>query len=165
MVDSIVATGAVGERRARRARRWSRSVVRALLARARHGTLVVHDAQGSRRYGRGAPEVEVRIHDERTYDALLRGGAKGFGASYTDGWWDCDDVTTLVRYTIRNLEPLMRRLDVLARRAAPLRRLRRRAGGADQERDRANIRAHYDLGNDFYALMLDETMMYSCAYF
>ncbi|MDE3147711.1 MAG: class I SAM-dependent methyltransferase [Acidobacteriota bacterium] len=165
MVDSIVATGAVGERRARRARRWSRSVVRALLARARHGTLVVHDAQGSRRYGRGAPEVEVRIHDERTYDALLRGGAKGFGASYTDGWWDCDDVTTLVRYAIRNLEPLMRRLDVLARRAAPLRRLRRRAGGADQERDRANIRAHYDLGNDFYALMLDESMMYSCAYF
>ena len=47
----------------------------------------------------------------------------------------------------------------------PLTRLWQRLERVDKERDRANVRAHYDLDNDFYSLMLDETTMYSCAYF
>ena len=89
----------------------------------------------------------------------------GFGESYTDGWWDSDDLTLVVRFVIKNLSPLMRRLDAVARTLAPLSHLHQRFERVDKERDRANIRAHYDLGNDFYSLMLDETMMYSCAYF
>ena len=89
----------------------------------------------------------------------------GFGESYTDGWWDCDDLTLVVRFVIKNLSPLMRRLDAVARTLAPLSHLRQRFERVDKDRDRANIRAHYDLGNEFYSLMLDETMMYSCAYF
>lgn len=89
----------------------------------------------------------------------------GFGESYTDGWWDSDDLTLAVRFVIRNMSPLMHRLDALARLRAPLTHMWQRMERVDKERDRANIRAHYDLGNDFYSLMLDETMMYSCAYF
>jgi len=89
----------------------------------------------------------------------------GFGESYTDGWWDSDDLTLAVRFVIRNMSPLMHRLDALARVWAPLTRLWQRLERVDKDRDRENIRAHYDLGNDFYSLMLDETMMYSCAYF
>ena len=89
----------------------------------------------------------------------------GFGESYTDGWWDCDDLTLVVRFVVRNIAPLTRRLDALARFRAPLTKLRQRVARIDKERDRANIRAHYDLSNDFYSLMLDDTMMYSCAFF
>ena len=165
VTESIVPAGGVASRRARRERLWSRFLIRTLLSRARHGTLVVSDATGTRRYGRGGTEVNVRIHDARTYHALVRGGSTGFGESYTDGWWDCDDLTSVVRFVIRNIEPLTRRLDTVARFCAPLTRLRQRFARVDKERDRANIRAHYDLGNDFYSLMLDDTMMYSCAYF
>ncbi len=165
MTESIVPAAGVAARRARRARRTSEIIVRTLLSRARHGTLVLHDASGERRYGRGGPEVHVTVHDARTYHAVLLGGSIGFGESYTDGWWDGDDLTEVVRFVIRNLEPLLHRLDALARRLAPVSRWRQRVQRVDKERDRANIRAHYDLGNDFYSLMLDDTMMYSCAYF
>ena len=165
VTESIVPSRGVAARRARRERRWSRVLIRALLSRARHGTLVVSDATGTRRYGHGAPEVHVLVHDTRTYHALVRGGSMGFGESYTDGWWDCDDLTAVVRFVIRNIEPLTRRLDTLARFRAPLTRIRQRFARVDKERDRANVRAHYDLGNEFYSLMLDDTMMYSCAFF
>jgi len=163
--ESIVPHKGVAARRARRAWRGSEVLVRVLLSRARRGTLVLQDASGSRRYGRGLPEVHVTVHDRRTYHALIRGGSIGFGESYTDGWWDCDDLTAVVRFVLSNLQPLMRRLDALARRVAPLTHLAQKFQRVDKARDRANIRAHYDLGNEFYSLMLDETMMYSCAYF
>lgn len=165
MTESIVPAKGIAARRARRARRGSELFVRALLRRARQGTLVLSDATGTRRYGQGAPEINVTVHDPRTYHALWRGGSIGFGESYTDGWWDCDDVTSLVRFVIANMRPLMRRLDAAARVWSPFTRTVQRLERIDKERDRANIRAHYDLGNDFYSLMLDETMMYSCAYF
>ena len=165
MLESIVPAKGVAARRAPRVKRASEIVVRLLLSKARYGTLEVSDANSTRSYGRGAPVVHVTVHDPRAYHSLVRGGSKGFGESYTDGWWDTDDLATLVRFAIRNLAPLMRPLDALARRAAPLTRQWRRLGRVDKERDRSNIRAHYDLGNEFYSLMLDETMMYSCAYF
>ena len=59
----------------------------------------------------------------------------------------------------------MRVIDRMGRAEAritdPFRRLRSRG----RIRDRRNVRAHYDLSNDFFALMLDETMTYSCALF
>ena len=150
MANSIIPAKGVAERRARRARRASEIVVRTLLSRARHGTLCLSDSSSTRRYGRGGPEVQVTIRDTRTYHALLLGGSVGFGESYTDGWWDCDDLTMVVRFVIKNLSPLMRRLDAVARTFAPLSHLWQRLERVDKERDRANIRAHYDLGNDFY---------------
>ncbi len=165
MSESIVPVKGIAARRAPRVKRASEVVLRLLLSKARYGTLELSDANGTRSYGRGAPVVSVTVHDPRTYHSLVRGGSKGFGESYTDGWWDTDDLATLVRFVIRNLAPLMRPLDRLARAAAPLTRQWRRLERVDKERDRSNIRAHYDLGNDFYSLMLDETMMYSCAFF
>ncbi len=165
MAKSIIPTKGIAARRARRARRASEILVRALLTRSRHGTLVLSDFSGARRYGRGGPEVHVAVSDPRTFDALLRGGSIGFGESYTEGWWESDDLTLAVRFVIKNLSPLMSRVDAVARALAPLSHVWQRLERVDKERDRANIRAHYDLGNDFYSLMLDETMMYSCAYF
>jgi cyclopropane-fatty-acyl-phospholipid synthase len=163
--ESIIPVKGVAARRAPRVKRFSEVVIRSLLARARYGTLELTDERGTRRYGRGAPVVSATVHDARTFHALLLGGSKGFGESYTDGWWESDDLTAFVRFVIRNMSQLMRPLDRLARATAPLTHQWRRFERVDRERDRKNIRAHYDLGNDFYSLMLDESMMYSCAYF
>ena len=92
-------------------------------------------------------------------------GSVGLGESYADGWWDADDLTALLRVLARNV----RRTDGVRRAAHrlsapvtdPLRRLRRQ----DLRRDKDDVRAHYDLGNDFFERLLDETMMYSSAVF
>jgi cyclopropane-fatty-acyl-phospholipid synthase len=143
----------------------ARLIARRLLRRLDAGTVVIVEGDRESRFGESGPVVRVVVHDARAYAAVLRQGSVGFGASYADGWWDCDDLTGLVRVLVRATAPLGRRADRWARTIAPARTLRRRATGSDRSRDRANIRAHYDISNEFFELMLDETMMYSCAFF
>jgi cyclopropane-fatty-acyl-phospholipid synthase len=115
----------------------------------------------------GADELtaHVQVHDPRTYRAVLTGGSVGLGRSYLEGWWDVDDLTAFLRLlnrATRRYDParsgLSRAFGRVTDRARALRR-------PDPQRDRANIRAHYDLGNEFFELMLDETRMYSSAWF
>jgi cyclopropane-fatty-acyl-phospholipid synthase len=67
---------------------------------------------------------------------------------------------------IRNMSPIDAVHNRLQRLSGPLTdRIRRRRWGDTRQRNRDDIAAHYDLGNDFFALFLDETMTYSCAVF
>lgn len=129
------------------------------------GTLLVRDDKGELCLGSGEPQIRVQVNDRRTYGALLRRGSVGLGQSYIDGWWDCDGLTELVRVLLRNRRTLGEAQDLLGRFTAsmtdPLKRLSRRSPAAD----RRDVRAHYDIGNDFFSLMLDPTMSYSCALF
>ncbi len=151
----------------------SRRIVRAMLARVRTGTVVLVEGERTATFGEGRPLARVVVHDPRAYGTLLRQGSVGLGASYAAGWWDCDELTDLVRILERVTTPARRRADALARRSAPLvEPLRRLAEWVrppervrTREQDRLHVRAHYDLSNDFFAQMLDETMMYSCAFF
>jgi cyclopropane-fatty-acyl-phospholipid synthase len=106
----------------------------------------------------------VEVHSPRFYRSLL-GGSVGLGESYRDGLWDCDDLVALIRIVVRNL----RGLDRWRRRArpllAPLQRTLWRVPRNSRRAARRHISAHYDLGNDLFALFLDESMMYSSAVF
>jgi cyclopropane-fatty-acyl-phospholipid synthase len=126
------------------------------------GTLEVELPGGAtRRFGSGPP-VRLEIHDTAFFRRLATRGKLALGESYTAGEWDTDDLVGL-------FELLMRNADAAAERHAHLRRLielrprvHRRNGPL---RSRRNIAYHYDLGNELFALMLDETMTYSCAVF
>jgi cyclopropane-fatty-acyl-phospholipid synthase len=104
------------------------------------------------------------VHRPSFYRSLLRGSIGG-ALSYADGAWDCDDLVALVRVAIRNLDTLER----LQAAVAPLLRPLRTAGDwlhrNTRSRSRRNIAQHYDLGNDLFELMLDETMSYSAGIF
>ncbi len=173
MTETIVPSSPPRELATKRPSRVGPVVARTLLRKLRGGTLIVSDPRGERRYGAGRPEVRLSVFNDRAYGATLARGSRGFGQSYVAGWWECDDLTGLVRILLRSLAPLGARLDRAARFVAPLRdaigarRYRERPGDdvRARERDRAQVRAHYDLSNDFFELMLDETMMYSCALF
>ncbi len=145
--------------------RLAAGVVKRLGRRIRYGSIVVIDDSGERTLGSGSPTVRVTVHDPRAFWALIRSGSVGLGTSYVNGWWDCDDLTVLVQLLERNLAGMGRRLDRWARAAAPLLPRSHRRMRTDKDRDRANVRAHYDLGNEFFEQMLDETMSYSCAFF
>jgi cyclopropane-fatty-acyl-phospholipid synthase len=122
-------------------------------------------ARGAQVSGTGTPDVTVRVHDPRAFSTVLRGGTVGLATSYRDGWWDADDLTGLVRVLSRRTAGMRRVLDGAARKGgapvAAVKRLR----PPTQADDRRHIAAHYDLSNEFFSLMLDPTMTYSCAYF
>jgi cyclopropane-fatty-acyl-phospholipid synthase len=150
--------------------RPARAVVRSLLRRTRHGTLTI-DENGSRRTfgaagvgGAGGPAVSVTVHDRRFYRALLR-GSLGVSDAYTAGWFDCDELPELARLAALNMPALDRwRRSVRPLVAGPQAAVRWWQRNTPA-RARRHIAAHYDIGNDLFRLMLDETMMYSCAIF
>jgi cyclopropane-fatty-acyl-phospholipid synthase len=143
----------------------SRKVLLALAARIRTGTLLVTEGDTLHRLGRGLPVVHIRVDDERAWPMILRGGSRGLGEAYINGWWKADDLVAALEILLAAMVPTTRRLDRLTNRLAPL--VDRLSSGprSDQEVDRRNIRAHYDVSNEFFALMLDDTMAYSCGIF
>jgi cyclopropane-fatty-acyl-phospholipid synthase len=142
----------------------ARAAVVALGRHLREGTVVLHEGPARTVLGAGDPTVHLRINDPRTFAALLR-GSRGLGEAYVRGWWDSDDLTTLVRVLLRGSSGIRGVLDRLGAAARPLLDPPARLRPPDRSADRRNIRAHYDIGNDFFALMLDQTMTYSCALF
>jgi cyclopropane-fatty-acyl-phospholipid synthase len=148
--------------------RAARALVRTLLARTRGGELVLVDDERLLRFGMAEPaqplRAEVRVLSPRFYSTLLRGSV-GLGESYMEGLWDCDDLVALTRIAARNAGALDRLRRACAPLLVPLQRWTRRPLGNNQRRSRAQIAAHYDLGNELFSLFLDPTMMYSCAVF
>jgi cyclopropane-fatty-acyl-phospholipid synthase len=138
------------------------AVLECVLAGLEGGTLEVElPGGGTRRFGAGPP-VRLTIHDPAFFRRLATRGKVGFGESYTAGEWDADDLVALFELLLRNADRAAGGHGTV-RRILELRpRLQRRNGLA---RSRRNIAYHYDLGNDLFALMLDETMTYSCAVF
>ncbi len=129
------------------------------------GTLTIEEAGQRWRFGAGDPEVRLVVRDPAFWSRVALGGSVGAGESYMDGAWDCDDLVGLTRLLLRNRPVLDGMEGGLARLSAPLRGLAHRLNRNTRAGSRRNIAAHYDLGNEFYRLWLDETLMYSCAYF
>jgi cyclopropane-fatty-acyl-phospholipid synthase len=137
------------------------------LARLTRGALRIRDGGETHAFGaeRSGIEATIDVLDPAFYVETVLGGSVGAGESYMMGRWRADDLTALVRLMIDNRNTLDTMEGGLAQLSAPLRHAahwmhRNTRGGA-----RRNIAAHYDAGNDFFALVLDETMMYSCALF
>jgi cyclopropane-fatty-acyl-phospholipid synthase len=107
----------------------------------------------------------VRIHDPAFYRRVALNGSVGAAESYMDGQWDCDELVALVRILVRNRD----RLDAMERGPARVGGAAMRAWSAlrrnTQAGSRRNIAAHYDLGNEFFRLFLDDNLMYSSALF
>jgi cyclopropane-fatty-acyl-phospholipid synthase len=146
----------------------ARAALRAL-ERLQHGALTLITPEGQQlRFGQtsGAAPVEAELHlrNWALPAAALRRGDIGVAETYIDGDWESPDLAALLRLMLANrsvvddlihgtwLGRLWYRLRHLARRNT-------------RSRSRANIHAHYDLGNDFYRLWLDPTLTYSSAWF
>jgi cyclopropane-fatty-acyl-phospholipid synthase len=148
----------------------ARVLAHRMLTQVRGGTLRVSDPHGTRAFGRPGRttqpplEAAITVHDPRFYARLLAERSIGLGESYADSWWDADDLTSVLRLAHRSLSRAHPVLDRVHRMITPAVDpfARRRP---DRQRDRHNVRAHYDLGNDLFRRVLDATMMYSCAVF
>ncbi len=137
-----------------------------LLQHLRHGSLSLQLPDGSvQRFGCGnGPLALMRLHNWKVFGAALKSGDIGFAESYIAGDWSTPQLADLLRLLIANREPLDEVVygSWLGRLAYRLRHLLNRNSKTNS---RKNIHAHYDLGNAFYEIWLDETMNYSSALF
>ncbi len=140
----------------------------AAAARISVGCLIVVLPDGRRRaFGDPASErrAEIRIHDAAAAVRLLLRGETGAGEAYMDGLWSSPDLEALIELAALNRSAMGLGRGWWRRLLQVSRTLAHRARRNTRDQARRNISAHYDLGNDFYRLFLDETMTYSSAVF
>jgi cyclopropane-fatty-acyl-phospholipid synthase len=135
----------------------------------RKGKLTVIDAEGKRHVFAGTPglEVTMRLTDPKLYKSLVFNPELAAGEAYMDGTMRFEDGSTLkdflTLFSVNRLSlgsyPLQKVLRAIKMRFRK-RQQSNRKGQAQQ-----NVAHHYDLGNEFYKLFLDDNMLYSCAYF
>jgi cyclopropane-fatty-acyl-phospholipid synthase len=113
----------------------------------------------------GEPRATITVHDARLFRAVALGGHLGAVEAYLDGWWATDDLTALVRLMVQNRAVLDTLELGLTRLLVPVRRAWHAWHRNSRRGSRRNIAAHYDLGNEFFATFLDDTLTYSCGIF
>ena len=117
----------------------------------------------------GDPEhalhAQLFVHNDRFFSRAVFGGDIGLGESFMDGDWSSPDLVALVRATVRNMEFLDAGNRVVSGLARVAHRVQHWRNDNTQTGSRKNIAYHYDLGNEFYKLFLDETLAYSCGCF
>ena len=110
-------------------------------------------------------DATLTIHSKDFWSRLLWRGGVGLAEGYIVGDWTSEDTVAVLRLLAVNLQSL----NAFANRTLWLKKLWRVGRNNDasdtRRRDRKNISAHYDLGNDFFQLFLDPTLAYSSGYF
>src|SRR5688572_6133840 len=109
----------------------------------------------------GSRPWDVAVHDDRLFRRVVLDGAVGLGDAYVEGWWDCDAPDQLFDRLLSS--GVQRHIDFDRQNLATT-LLARLTNPQSLARARRNSDAHYDLGNDLFAAMLDPTMTYTCGY-
>ena len=147
---------------------FARRLFTVAVARLKVGSLTIESPAGGSRVidsGNPGPSATLLVRDSAFYRRMVLGGEIGFGEAYQDGLCDSPDLVAVIELAALN----RRAVDL---NSGPMRLLargkaislhRRRSNTVAQSKD--NIHEHYDMGNDFFRLFLDETMTYSSAVF
>ena len=139
-----------------------------LLRQLRSGTLDLQLPDGTQmRFGSGAetePRGAMRLRNWKVCGAALRSGDIGFAECFIDEDWTSPDLVELLKVFIANREAVESAI-YGSWWGSLLYRVKHLLNANSRRGSRKNIHAHYDLGNPFYQLWLDETMSYSAAWF
>jgi cyclopropane-fatty-acyl-phospholipid synthase len=136
--------------------------------RIQRGELVVHLPDGTtRRFGdpSSGHTAELRVHHAEAARRILLAGDLGAGEAYIDGLWSSPDLGLVAKLAAINREALGLSRGWWRVPAKLVKTIRHRLRRNTIAGARRNIATHYDLGNDFYRLFLDETLTYSSAVF
>ena len=109
----------------------------------------------------GSEPWSIQVHNEKVWDRVLSQKQLGFAESYMDGWWDCQQLDVMLTKLLSiNVLKLLKPSPALALHVAKSTFLNNQT----KRRAAENAKHHYNIGNDLYSRMLDEEMVYSCAY-
>ena len=145
--------------------RTIRGLVLKRLSTLQGGGVRLSDPSGTELLGSADTPISVRVNNQRFFQRIALGGSLGAAESYIAGEWQCDDLVGLLRLFVRNSQSATR----LDRGWAWVRQLGARLDhwwrSNSRHGSRRNVGAHYDLGNDFFRLWLDDSMAYSSGIF
>src|SRR6056297_1615295 len=110
------------------------------------------------------PVAEVEIHEPDCFARLVREGDMGFSDAYLERWWSTPDLQALMDFFTMENDDIYEGFPGMGL-VRVYERLRHWMNGNSKRQAKRNISYHYDLGNTFYGLWLDDTMTYSSAYF
>ena len=121
--------------------------------------------QDSDPYAEDLLRAKVYVGDAEMYRQIMLGGTIGAAESYMQQQWSTDDLTSLIRIMIRNLDYFTRLEKSWARIKNVWHYCQHALRHNSMANSRKNIYEHYDLGNDFYRLFLDPSLNYSSGVF
>lgn len=140
-----------------------------LLQQLKHGSLTVQLPDGSmQHFGQSGADANIHgilhLHNWNVCSAALKSGDIGFAESYIAAEWSTPNLANVLRVFVANRREVENMIygTWLGRLAYRMKHLLNRNTKANSQK---NIHAHYDLGNAFYKLWLDESMSYSSALF
>jgi cyclopropane-fatty-acyl-phospholipid synthase len=140
-----------------------------ILRKLKRGKITILEGPYRRVFGRSSTafplEAVIKVHHPRFYSKAVLGGSIGSAEAYMSGLWSADDLTTALRIMALNRDIFERMDKGWSKLSAPLHKMWHFLRKNTRSGSRKNITAHYDLGNDFYRLFLDETLTYSCGIF
>jgi cyclopropane-fatty-acyl-phospholipid synthase len=153
----------------RRVDRMAHSAVLPILKKLTHGRITLVENGHRHHFGndtyRLSLEAVITVHHPQFFTRIFFGGSIGAAEAYMEGLWTADDLTKVMRILALNQKAFADMEKGWARLTAPFYKFYHYVRKNTIAGSRKNILAHYDLGNDFYALFLDETMTYSCGIF
>lgn len=137
------------------------------LENCQYGALSVTTYDGTIKNFRGknlGPIADIQLKDDRVIDWVISGGDVAFGEAYMEGFWDSSNLADFLTFLALNSHALedffhARKIQALVLFFKNIFTKNTKKGS------KKNIQAHYDLGNDFYQLWLDQSMTYSSAIF
>ena len=131
------------------------------------GEVVINDNENEYKFGsktgRCDLSVTIEVKDTRFYGDICFGGSIGASEAYMFNYWNVSNLTDLIRIFIMNKDVMDNMEGGLANLTVPIQKVLHWFNRNTQQGSRKNIAAHYDIGNDLFKIMLDETMMYSSA--
>lgn len=130
------------------------------------GQLTLRTPEGERyNFGTSGPEAEMVIRDWSAVSAMAAHGQVGLGETYVQGMWDTPSVEGLMSLAMRNRDHLGSYDEANAFNKVKFRLVDTVLRSNSRRGSRKNIRSHYDVGNEFYGLWLDDGMTYSSGLF
>lgn len=124
--------------------------------------------EGSQKFSFGKKDklnVTVTVHDPRFFGALAFGGSIGVSEAFMQKFWSVSDLTKLIRIMAINQNTMDQLEGLFNMFLKPILKCLHYLNQNSVKGSEINISKHYDLGNDFFSLFLDSTMMYSSAVF
>ena len=146
--------------------RISDKIVFNALKNIKYGFLEITNFDGEvLKFGDINEELKVRIiikHPGLNYN-LIRNGSIGLAESYMQGYFETENLSDLIELTAKNIKLIYKFSGILD--FTIINFLKSKIIKNTKNRSKENIAKHYDLGNDFFSLWLDDTLTYSSAIF
>lgn len=138
-----------------------------LLSGIEQGSVTVREGSQTFHFGDATASLSAGVHviSPRFYWRVLTGGSLAAAEAWMDGDWETEELTPLLQILALNGRVLGRLENGFRLLGKPVERLRHWTRRNHREQARENIAAHYDLGNTFYSLFLDQELLYSSALF